>query len=286
MALPHLTIHTLVNLSTDQYLEVSIPAKGCFVPLGLETTFPWESGQMPSRQYIIATMVAIQVCCIAEAGGSIFSKPQKPKPARERVPELVALIKTNPDEALRADAAEELRTFDPTQFPEIIPALIDVLLTDKKPSVRAEAASSLGKLKGIHTKVGQSLEQSMVNDTSMRVRLQARSSLFTYQLAGYRSPTKPATQPQSTESALIGTPSSTLEVIRAPGLSTTKPQLVPAVSQSGTEKATPEKQTKSVVPTLTSWFRKTEKTDIGQPVRKDRIKSDDADQGPDLGVPR
>jgi hypothetical protein len=276
----------VVNLSTDQWLQVSIPAKGCFVPDGLETTFPWESRPMPSRQYIIATMVAAQICCIASAGGSIFSKPQKAKPARERVPELVAVIKTNPDESLRADAAEELRQFDPVQFPEIIPALIDALLTDKKPSVRAESALSLGKLKGIHSKVGLALEQSMVNDTSMRVRLQARSSLFTYQLAGYRSPIKPTNQSQTTEPAITGIPSSTLEVIRAPGLSSTKPQLVPAISQSGTEKPVLEKQTKTVVPTLTSWFRKTEKTDTAQPVRKDRNKSDDSDQGPDLGTPR
>jgi len=120
----------------------------------------------------------------------------------------------------------------------------------------------------------------------MRVRLQARSSLFTYQLAGYRSPIKPTNQSQTTEPAITGIPSSTLEVIRAPGLSSTKPQLVPAISQSGTEKPVLEKQTKTVVPTLTSWFRKTEKTDTAQPVRKDRNKSDDSDQGPDLGTPR
>lgn len=241
---------------------------------------------MPPRQYIVATMVAVQVCCMAEAGGSIFSKPQKVKPARERVPELVALLKTNPDESLRADAADELRQFDPTQFPEIIPTLIESLLSDKKPSVRAEAASSLGKLKGIHAKVGQALEHSMVNDASMRVRLQARSSLFTYQLAGYRSSAKTASQSSTAESATIGTPIPTLEVIRAPGQPTTSPQLVPAISQSGMEKPPAEKPTKSFVPTLTSWFKKTEKADTVSPGRKDRTKPVETDQGPDLGSPR
>src|SRR5207302_3914603 len=97
------------------------------------------------------------------------------------------LVKADKDESKRARAAEELRQYDPTMFRDIIPVLIDVLHNDKKPSVRAEAAQSLGKLRPVSQEAGLALEQALARDPSMRVRLQARSSLLGYHWAGYRN---------------------------------------------------------------------------------------------------
>jgi hypothetical protein len=121
------------------------------------------------------------------SAGIIFGKKKKPVVPAERVPELFVIVKTNGDESKRAAAAQELRQYDPTQFPNIVPILIDVLQNDKKPSVRAEAAQSLGKLRPISQQVGMALEQARANDSSMRVRLQAKSSLMQYHWGGYRN---------------------------------------------------------------------------------------------------
>jgi hypothetical protein len=120
------------------------------------------------------------------AGIFFGKKNKKPTPA-ERVPELLAQVKSDGDESKRAAAAQELRQYDPGQFPMIVPVLIDVLLTDSKPVVRAEAAQSLGKIRPISQQAGMALEQALSNDSSMRVRLQARSSLLQYHWSGYRS---------------------------------------------------------------------------------------------------
>jgi hypothetical protein len=114
----------------------------------------------------------------------IFGKKTKPNPS-ERVPELLSIVKTDGDEHKRANAAEELRQYDPKQFPEIVPALIDVLMNDSKPGVRAEAAQTLGKLRPVTREVGLALEQAVAKDGSMRVRLQARSALLQYHWSGY-----------------------------------------------------------------------------------------------------
>src|SRR5262249_24186660 len=118
--------------------------------------------------------------------GIIFGrKGKKPPTPAERVPELIVTVKTDRDENKRAKAAEELRQYDPAAFKDIVPVLIDVLLNDKKPAVRAEAAQSLGKLRPVSQQAGMALEQALAKGPSMRVRLQARSSLLQYHWAGY-----------------------------------------------------------------------------------------------------
>jgi hypothetical protein len=114
------------------------------------------------------------------------------------VPELVNILRTDKDEDHREHAAEELKQYDPGTFPEIVPALMEALRDDKKPTVRAEAASSLGKLRPVSDTVGQALENALSNDPSMRVRMQARSSLLQYHWAGYHSGKKPDTPPSLT----------------------------------------------------------------------------------------
>jgi hypothetical protein len=85
---------------------------------------------------LLATLPAL-----ASAGLFFGKKAPKPDPAT-RVPELIVTVKTDGDENKRAEAAEELRQYDPAAQPDIVPVLIDVLLHDAKPSVRAEAAQS------------------------------------------------------------------------------------------------------------------------------------------------
>jgi hypothetical protein len=135
------------------------------------------------------------------AGIFFGRKNKKPTPA-ERVPELLAVVKTDGDESKRAAAAQELRQYDPGQFPMILPVLIDVLLTDSKPAVRAEAAQSIGKIRPISQQAGLALEQALTNDSSMRVRLQARSSLLQYHWSGYHSVRKDDLVPQTKEPPL------------------------------------------------------------------------------------
>ncbi len=133
--------------------------------------------------------------------GIFFKKSKKPTPA-ERVPELLAQVKSDGDESKRAAAAQELRQYDPAQFPMIVPVLVEVMLTDSKPVVRAEAAQSLGKIRPISQQAGMALEQALNNDASMRVRLQARSSLLQYHWSGYRSVRKDEVVPQTKEPPL------------------------------------------------------------------------------------
>lgn len=130
-------------------------------------------------------LVALLLAVLADpAAAGIFGKKNKPTPA-ERVPELLSIVKVDGDEHKRSAAAEELRQYDPKQFPNIVPTLIDVLMADPKPSVRSEAAQSLSKLRPVSKEAGWALEQAVAKDASMRVRLQARSALLHYHLAGY-----------------------------------------------------------------------------------------------------
>jgi len=117
--------------------------------------------------------------------GIIFGKKARKPSETDRVPELVNTVKSDGDEDKRAGAARDLRQFDPAKYPYLVPILVDVLLNDKEPAVRAEAAQSLGKIRPISQQAGLALEQALTKDSSMRVRLQARSALMQYHWAGY-----------------------------------------------------------------------------------------------------
>jgi hypothetical protein len=126
----------------------------------------------------------IQATLIAPASAGIFKRS---KPVAATGPQdLVIILQTDPDEKKREAAATELRHFDPKANPEIVPVLIDVLKRDTCPAVRAEAAQSLGKLRPICQDAGLALQIAAANDSALRVRLQARTSLIHYQLCGYR----------------------------------------------------------------------------------------------------
>jgi hypothetical protein len=162
--------------------------------------------------------------------GILFGrKKEKPDP-KQRVPELITVLKSDKDADKRSHAAEELRTYDPTQFPEIVPALIDALQNDPKPAVRVESVQSLGKLRPVSQVVGEALQQAQAKDASMRVRLQARSTLLQYHWAGYRSgkknempPLNPTHDPGPVESRKYPPPIDT---------TTSKPPVIPRLFTS------------------------------------------------------
>jgi len=153
-------------------------------------------------QRILALVTTAAALATPAQAGFFFGKKKTPVDPNQRVPELLAAVKTSPDEHKRTQAAEELRKYDPQAFPDIVPVLIEVLASDPKPSVRVEAVQTLGKLRPITPAVGQALEQALAKDTSMRVRLQARSSLLQYHWSGYRTPKKDANPPQTGEPPL------------------------------------------------------------------------------------
>jgi hypothetical protein len=121
----------------------------------------------------------------SQAGILFGRKKDRPDP-KLRVPELVSILKADKDADKRGKAAEELREYDPAVFPEIVPALLEALASDAAPAVRIEAAFSLSRLRPVTQNVGEALEQAVAKDSSMRVRLQARSALLQYHWAGYR----------------------------------------------------------------------------------------------------
>ncbi|HZT82344.1 MAG TPA: HEAT repeat domain-containing protein [Gemmataceae bacterium] len=153
------------------------------------------------KRYRCLLVAALLAASVAPAHAGIFGKKNRPDP-NQRVPELIITVKTDGDEKKRECAAEELRQYDPKQFPDIIPVLVDVLFNDKKPAVRAEAATSLGKIRPISQQVGWALEQAVEKDSSIRVRLAARSALLSYHWAGYHSSKEPPPPPQTKEPPL------------------------------------------------------------------------------------
>lgn len=136
---------------------------------------------MNCRMALVA-VVFLAVAAPAPASFPFSKKTKQPDPLK-RLPELVAQVKSDPDERKRATAAEELRNFDAQQFPDLVPILIDVLKTDAKTSVRLEAAHSLSKLRPTTQEARQALEKAASGDASLRVRLQARTSLVFYHVS-------------------------------------------------------------------------------------------------------
>ena len=102
----------------------------------------------------LLTLVLLPSLAAPSPAGIIFGGKKGSKSPAERVPELINIALTNGDENKRSEAVEELRQYDPGQFPQIVPALIEVLANDKKPGVRAEAAQSLGKIRPVSQQAG------------------------------------------------------------------------------------------------------------------------------------
>jgi hypothetical protein len=141
-----------------------------------------------NRCRLLLTVTVLVAMAVPASAGIFFNRKPAAKPAspQERVPTLVTQLRSDPGENKREAAAEELRSFDPMQFPEIVPALCDALLQDQSANVRLEAARSLSRLRPINGSAGAALEQAMDGDESLRIRMQIRPMLWQYQLAGYK----------------------------------------------------------------------------------------------------
>lgn len=139
---------------------------------------------MNAHRVALTVLLLVAVAAPVSAG-IIFNRKPKVSP-NDRVGQLVSSVKTEADDRKRAAAAEELRDFDPTKFPEVVNVLLDCALHDKAANVRAQAVHSLGKLRPISQQVGYALEQIVANDSSVRVQVQARSALVSYRISGYR----------------------------------------------------------------------------------------------------
>jgi len=159
-------------------------------------------------RYLYLILLVVPALALPAQGG-IFSKRAAPTPDK-RVPELLYIVKADADEGKRAAAAAELRDYDTKKFPDMMLVLVDVLQNDTKPSVRREAAISLGRLRPISASAGQALQQAAAKDPSLRVRVQAWSSLKIYQLNGFnarmKDPPPPATPAADTVKLAPGTP--------------------------------------------------------------------------------
>src|SRR5205823_268596 len=89
--------------------------------------------------------------------------------------------------------------YDVNAFTEIVPVLVDVLRSDKKQSVRLEALGSLTRIRPVSNLAGQAIEKAAADDESWRVRLQAKTALPKYHLAGYSSRKTETAKKKSTD---------------------------------------------------------------------------------------
>ncbi len=220
------------------------------------------------RALWLVPLMLLPLVADSSSAGIIFGKKNKKPTPAERVPELITVVKTDGDENKRAAAAQELRQYDPNQYPMIVPVLVDVLLTDKKPGVRAEAAQSLGKIRPVSQQAGLALEQALTGDSSMRVRLQARSSLLQYHWNGYHGNKKDEVMAQTKEPPLANEKT-------APIISTTATQPPAGRTTSGY-------RTPAVYPPMRSTTQEPPLSPTVPPARPSGVN----DSGPDLMPPQ
>jgi hypothetical protein len=198
----------------------------------------WEGPHMNWCRSLVI-LVVIPVFALPAAAGLFSRRPQAN--ATQRVPELVATVRSDPDERKRTSAVEELRQYDAKAFPEIIPSLVDVLQNDAKAGVRLAALHSLAGFRPVSQQVGEALEKAVANDQSLRVRLQARTTLMTYHLSGYHAarkaeaPVTAPTAPKTSEPPLAVAPPSPpvprlIPVAPPTTVSTPPPRMTPGVT--------------------------------------------------------
>jgi hypothetical protein len=181
------------------------------------------------RYRLLLLLIAVPTFALPAPAGLFFDRRPKVNPA-QRVPVLIGQVKSEQDERKRTAAADELRQYDPRSFPEIIPVLIDVLQSDPAAGVRLQALHSLSSFRPVSQEVGEALERAQASDKSMRVRLQARTTLISYHWSGYHAAPKAVGQPlqQAPPTAIIGTPKLTEPPLAAEPAPATAPPVVTA----------------------------------------------------------
>jgi HEAT repeat protein len=117
--------------------------------------------------------------------GGLFSRKSKNDPARVR--QLVEIVRSEPNAKKRVAATSELAEVDPRMHADVVSALIAALRKDASDAVRAGAAEALGRFNVVYPLAGITLEDAAESDPSPAVRGAARQALWEYHLIGYRS---------------------------------------------------------------------------------------------------
>ncbi len=182
-----------------------------------------------------------------EAG--IFKRQPKGD-AAEHVPTLLETLSRDKDERRRADAAEDLRDYDPGSHPNILPVLFQALKSDKSTHVRLQVVSTLGKMKPT-PQIASALEQARLQDQAFRVRNAALSILVRWSVfdgvrpnAAVKSPTIQTDEPPLADT-LPQYPGK-FSYPRSPGTPTTRTDNLPAPSTRTPDRYVPPKSTKFV----------------------------------------
>jgi hypothetical protein len=137
-----------------------------------------------TRYRVALVLVMLAAFAPPAPAGIFFNRRPKPNP-NERVPALLSEVKTEREDHKRESAAEELAKYDPKSFPEMVPVLVEVSQQDQSAGVRLEALRTLSHLRPVSPQAGRALEQAAEKDAAVRVRVQARTLLWQYRLAGY-----------------------------------------------------------------------------------------------------
>ncbi len=133
--------------------------------------------------------VAERPACGVDFGLGFFKRRQAKVDAPvSKAKQLVEVLRTDPDEARRKDAATELKAIDPRSNPEVIPGLVASVQKDPSPAVRIEAVRVLGDLKPVSEPAGLALEAAVKADPDPKVREAIGAALWQYHLNGYRTP--------------------------------------------------------------------------------------------------
>ena len=109
-------------------------------------------------------------------------------PVVSKAKQLAEVLRTDPDESKRKDAANEMKSLDPRNNPEVIPGLVASVQKDPSPAVRIEAVRVLGDLKPVSEPAGLALEAAVKADPDPKVREAIAAALWQYHLNGYRTP--------------------------------------------------------------------------------------------------
>lgn len=142
---------------------------------------------MRTENFLVALTLLVALTQTASAGIIFGRKPAKPVNPTERVQELLHTVQTAKDERKVTDAISDLREFDANTHPQIVPVLVEALRRDPRFGVRLEAAHALGRIRPVLLLAGQALEEASTNDSALRVRWQARTSLMWCNTAGYQA---------------------------------------------------------------------------------------------------
>jgi hypothetical protein len=123
-----------------------------------------------------------------------------------KVKQLVATLQSDTDIDRRKAAAEELRSHDPRNNPDLIPALITAVQKDPSPAVRTLAAETIGLYKSLYPAAAAALDSAEKNDPDVGVRTAAKNALWQYHLNGFKSPAVVASTTGQTSEPPLATP--------------------------------------------------------------------------------